>query len=401
MKAYHLDRSRSLAALLALTLFGAGCGLFPPAEEDGGGTDSETTTKSYLFMSSYDTASLISQKLQVFEVDRDTGTLTLAASVNDLSNAQNPVVLNGYLYIHSRGENKIRVFKIESTTGALTEDTTASGDAVLGIYAGSEFAVDRENNRLAIAYSAGSSGGLKKVRFFQQDPETGVLTQMGSGTDSSAGTSGVPDALAYSNDVSQLMISHNSTGLGLGTVDATAGTYTSAGVRGLQVGARLAYPGTNFFLISDAQNNRIETYTFPLATGSTSTQLLNTAYAYFMVKHPSLDVIYAAGSVMGTTAYSFNTTTGALTVLNQAGGAVAVADAYADDGLDVLSNGKFAYASHYDYNDATNTRLDIYPLDATTGAFGEGATEVDLTTLQLSATAYPRFLTIADFEIEE
>jgi|GEM_PF-2869927 len=400
MKAYHLDPTRSLAVLLALTLFGSGCGLFPPSEEDEGGTDSEITTKSYLFMSSFDMASLISQKLQVFEVDRDTGALTLATSVNDLSNAQNPVVLNGYLYIHSRGENKIRVFRVDPATGALTETTTDSGTAVLGIYAGSEFAVDSTNNRLAIAYAEGSAGGLKRVRFLQQDPETGVLTQMGTGTDSSSGTSGVPDALAYSHDFSQLMISHNSTGLGIGAVDGTAGTYMTAGVRGVQVGAMLAYPGTNFFLVSDAQNNRIETYTLPLATGATSTQLLNTAYAYFMVKHPSLDVIYAAGSVMGTTAYSFNKTTGALTLLNQAGGATAVADAYADDGLAVLSNGKFAYASHYDYNYATNTRLDIYPLDATTGEFGEGATEVSLTTLQLSATSYPRFLTIADFEIE-
>ncbi len=400
MSSFAGSRTRQTLFFLALTAFGAGCGMFAPEAEENSSDDAEPTVKSYLFMSSYDSTTLLSQRLLAYEVDRETGTLTFATSVNDLSNAQNPVVLNGYLYIHSRGENKIRCFRVDPASGALTETTTDSGTAVLGIYAGSEFAVDTVNNRLAIAYAAGSSGGIKKVRFLQQDPETGVLTQMGTGTDSSAGTSGVPDALAYSHDYSQLMISHNSTSLGIGAVDGTAGTYTTAGVRGLQVGAMLAYPGTNFFLVSDAQNNRIETYTLPLATGSTSTQLLNTAYAYFMVKHPSLDVIYAAGSVMGTTAYSFNKTTGALTLLNQAGGATVVADAYADDGLAVLSNGKFAYASHYDYNDATNTRLDIYPLDTTTGAFGEGSTEVDLTALQLPATSYPRFLTLVDFEAE-
>jgi 6-phosphogluconolactonase (cycloisomerase 2 family) len=385
--------------VLAIALLNPACALFQQEEPAAG---SSTVTKSYLFMSTYDTASLISQKLQVFGVDRDTGALTLATSVNDLSNAQNPVVLNGYLYIHSRGENKIRVFKIESTTGALTEDTTASGDAVLGIYAGSEFAVDRENNRLAIAYSAGSSGGLKKVRFFQQDPETGVLTQMGSGTDSSDLTSGVPDALAFAQDLSQLFIStdYSPGQLGIGSADIALGTYTSEGFRSLRVGALFAYPGTNFLIASEAAGG-IGTYAIPMGLGSSTVAFKGGDLAFYFAKHPSLDVIYAAGSVMGTTAYSFNTTTGALTFLNQAGGAVAVADAYAADGLDVLSNGKFAYASHYDYSDATNTRLDIYPLDATTGAFGVGATEVDLTALQLSATSYPRFLTIADFEVEE
>jgi hypothetical protein len=391
----QLARKWVLSAI-TLALLNPACALFQGDDAGGGGGGAaELVTKSYLYASTYDAASLAAQKLLAFEVNRETGVLTFVSSVDDLSNAQNPVILNGYLYVNSRGENKIRVFKIDPETGTLTDETAASGTAVTGIYVGGELAVDSLHGRLAIVYSAGSASGLKKVRFLQQDPLTGVLTQIGSGTDSSSGTAGIPDTLAFSGDLSQLVISTDQPHFGIGTVDLAAGTYSSAGVGGVTVGAMLAYPGTNFFLVSDATYNRIETFTAPLSLGGTSTQLLNSAYAYFMVKHPSLDVIYAAGSVMGISAYSFNATSGALTALNEAGGTTPISDPDAHEGLAVLSSGSFAFASHG--VSVAPARIDIYPLDATAGSFGEGATQADLSVALPSG--YPRFLITADFEI--
>ena len=314
-------------------------------------------------------------------------------------------MLNGYLYINSRGESKIRVFKIDPETGALTDETAASGDAVTGIYAGSELVADPESGILAIAFSEGSMSGLKKIKFLQQNPDTGVLTQVGTST-SSAGTSGIPDALAFAQDLSQLLIStdHSSGQLGFGSADIALGTYISEGIRGLRVGALFAYPGTNFLIASTATGG-IGTYALPMQPGSTTLSFKADDLAFYFAKHPSLDVLYAAGSITGIFAYSFNTTSGALTSLNQAGGSVAISEPYADEGLAVLSNGKFAYASHYDFEPTSdgvnNTRIEFYPLNAETGAFEDGATTVDISGAGLAPEDSLRFMTIADFEVEE
>ena len=390
--------------VLALALLNPACALFQQEEPT---VAANTTTHSYLYVSTYDYDSFLAQKLLAFEVDRTTGVPTYISSVNDLSSAQNPVVLNGYLYINSRGEDKIRVFKIDPETGALTDETAASGDAVTGIYMGSELVADPESGILAIAFSEGSTDGVKKVKFLQQNPDTGVLTQVGA-SPSSAGTSGVPDALAFAQDLSQLLISASTDSgsgqLGIGSADIALGTYSSAGIRGLRVGALFAYPGTSFLIASQAAGG-IGTYAIPMGLGSSTVSFEASDLAFYFAKHPSLDVLYAAGSATGIFAYNFNTTTGALTSLNQAGGLVAISEPYADEGLAVLSNGKFAYASHYDYDPTSdsvnNTRIEFYPLNAETGAFEDGATTVDISGAGLAPEDSLRFMTIADFEIEE
>lgn len=358
-----------------------------------------SVTKSYLFVVMYDSGHLTTQKLVTYSVDRVTGALTYVSSVSDLSNAQNPVVLNNTLYVASRGESKIRVFSIDPATGILTDKTSDSGTAVTGMLVLSHLAVDVASSRLFATYVTG--GGIGKVRMLQSDEDTGVLTNINSTADSSSGVTGIASAVAVAQDLSQLFVITDTPSVGAGTLDSSVGTYSSLGTGGTIAHAFFAYPGTSFLIVGMSTPSRVKTFTLPfasLAALASPTQTLMTAAAFGFAKHPSLDVLYATQSVGGIQAYGVNVTTGALTLKNDAGGNTGVVNPDADEGIAVLSTGKFVFASHGITGGGAIPRIDTYPVNSTTGEFEDGVTETDLTSL---SAGYPRFLTTADFVITE